>query len=87
MAFHKQYLTPDNFPLLLKHAKMMPCLFGSTHICEQLFSLLKIAKNKKRTYLKDQQLEGTLRIASCTMEPNMDRLVANMRLKVSSLSN
>ena len=38
MTFYKEYLAPDDFPLLLKHAKMMACSFGTKYISEQLFS-------------------------------------------------
>ena len=46
MTFYKQHLAPDDFPFLLKHAKMIACVFGSTYTCEQLFSLMKIAKTR-----------------------------------------
>ena len=46
ITFYERYLPPNDFPLLIKYAKMMACLFGSTDICEQLFSLMKLTKNK-----------------------------------------
>ena len=38
MDFYQKYLLSEDYPNLIKHCKMMDCLFGSTYICEQLFS-------------------------------------------------
>ena len=52
--FYKMYLSPTEFPNLIKHGKMMAWLFGSTYICEQLFSQMKLVKTKNRTLLTDR---------------------------------
>ncbi|KAI6655775.1 General transcription factor II-I repeat domain-containing protein 2B-like isoform X1 [Oopsacas minuta] len=44
MDFYQKYLSSSDYPNLIKHCKMMACLFGSTYICEQLFSQMKLVK-------------------------------------------
>ncbi|KAI6655604.1 General transcription factor II-I repeat domain-containing protein 2-like [Oopsacas minuta] len=34
MDFYQKYLSSSDYPNLIKHCKMMACLFGSTYICE-----------------------------------------------------
>ena len=64
---------------------MMACLFGSTYICEQLFSQMKLVKSKSRTVLTDRHLEDTLRIATTDIEQNIDNIVVQMRHQSSSM--
>jgi hypothetical protein len=45
LDFYKLYLPKEIYPVLHDHALFMFSLFGSTYICEQLFSRMK--KNKK----------------------------------------
>ena len=44
LKFYQKYLTPQRFPSLVKHAKEAGVLFGSTYVCEQLFSKIKYVK-------------------------------------------
>ena len=44
--FIKTSLTSKKYPLLHNHALYMSLLFGSMHICEQLFSRVKSRKSK-----------------------------------------
>ncbi|XP_046986081.1 uncharacterized protein LOC124556101 [Schistocerca americana] len=48
-------------PLLHSHMLHMSSLFGSKHICEQLFSGVKHTKSKNRTKISDECLENTLK--------------------------
>ncbi|KAI6657768.1 General transcription factor II-I repeat domain-containing protein 2-like [Oopsacas minuta] len=84
--FYQKYLSSSDYPNLIKHCKMMACLFGSTYICEQLFSQMKLVKSKCRTVLTDRHLEDTLRIATTDMEQNIDHIVRPMRHQSSSMS-
>ena len=54
----------------------MISLFGSTYICEQLFSRMKFTKNKNRTKITDVHLEDSLRLSTTSIEPNIDALVS-----------
>jgi hypothetical protein len=46
--FYKSYVCLKIYPLLIKNAKQMMSLFGSTYVCEQLFSNIKLIKNEHR---------------------------------------
>ena len=85
MDFYQKYLSSAEHPNLIKHSKMMACLFGSTYICEQLFSQMKLVKSKSRTVLTDRHLEDTLRIATTDIEQNIDNIVVQMRYQSSSM--
>ena len=75
-----------NYPSLHNHALFMSSLFGSTYICEQLFSRMKHTKNKTRTKIFDEHLEHSLRIAASSTKANMDALVCCERAEASIIS-
>ncbi|XP_023227897.1 general transcription factor II-I repeat domain-containing protein 2A-like [Centruroides sculpturatus] len=81
--FYKSYLPRDIYPTLHSHALFMSSLFGSTYICEQLFSRMKHTKCKIRTKISDEHLEGCLRIATTSIEPDIDALVAQQQCQIS----
>ena len=60
-------LPNGEFPLLLSFAAGMASMFGSTYLCEQTFSRLKIVKSKYRTNLTDGHLETVLTIGEVTL--------------------
>ena len=66
MNIYGEYILHDKCPGLVNHARMLTALFdfGSTYMCEQLFSKMNFAKCKTRTQLNDAHLEGTLRLAN-----------------------
>ena len=49
-------------------------LFGSTYICEQAFSSLKINKSKNRSLLTDTNLHDVMRISTSKLAPVSRRL-------------
>ena len=44
LEFYSKYVEKNKFPAIRSHALSIASLFGSTYICEQLFSRLKIVK-------------------------------------------
>lgn len=48
------------------------CIFGSTYNCEQVFSTMKIIKNKTRSRITNEHFYAVLRINSSRLEPNID---------------
>lgn len=83
LDFYKIYLPKEKYPAIHKHALFMISLFGSTYICEQLFSRMKHTKNKNRTRISDDHLENSLRIATTSIEPNIRALVSKKQSQVS----
>lgn len=75
LTFYKFHLPEEKFPELHKHALFITSLFGSTYVCEQFFSRMKLTKNKLRTRIDDENLESTLRIACTSIEPDIEKLV------------
>ena len=74
--FYKS-LPDDLFPKLKNFAAKFLTLFGSTHICEQAFSSLKINKSKNRSLLTDINLHDVMRIAISKLAPNFKKIVKN----------
>ena len=74
VTFYEKYIPHDLFPQLVKQAKKMITLFGSTYLYEQLFSQMKYAKCKARARLTREHQEGTFRLATTSMKPDLDQL-------------
>ncbi|KAM4566993.1 general transcription factor II-I repeat domain-containing protein 2-like [Odontesthes bonariensis] len=71
---------PDTMPQLRIQAARTLSMFGSTYLCEQLFSLMKLNKTSHRSRLTDNHLHSILRISSAqSLTPNIDELVQMMR--------
>ena len=84
LDFYQKYLIEDGeYPNLVDNAKKIVSIFGSTYICEQLFSKMKLTKSKLRTSLTDSHLDGALRLSSSSLKPNIKKLVLNKRHQVS----
>ena len=73
VKFYREYIPHNTFPVLVNHARMLTALFGSTYVCEQLFSKMNFTKSK--TQLSGTHLGGTLRLASTQLQPDIHRLV------------
>ncbi|XP_071200642.1 general transcription factor II-I repeat domain-containing protein 2A-like [Rhinoderma darwinii] len=67
-------LNETAFPNLRRTAQKMLVLFGSTYVCEQTFSVMKINKAHHRSKLTDQHLRSVLRIATTKLTPDFDAL-------------
>ena len=76
VEFYKllQNSASDKYQNILDHAKRMACIFGSTYVCEQLFSKMKFTKNKLRTSITDENLNASLRIASSNFKADIVNL-------------
>ena len=82
-----QYVSEERFPKLLSHARRILAMFGSTYVCEQFFSTMKINKTALRTQLTDKHLHAVLRLANQRkIKPNIESLVTTKRCQTSSTS-
>lgn len=75
IEFYRKYVPSENFPNLKNHAARLISLFGNTYLCEQLFSRMKQTKSNIRSSITDGHLEQCLRLATTSIEPNIDYLV------------
>jgi hypothetical protein len=81
--FYKSYVSKSKFPLLTANAKKMMSLFGSTYVCEQLFSTMNLIKNDHRSRLGDGRLESCVRVAISSIPTDIDRIVASKQCQNS----
>ena len=58
---------------------MMLTVFGSTYVCEQTFSQMKIAKSKIQLRLAEKFLHHTLRMPVTNFNVNVDVLCKNIQ--------
>ncbi|KAM3599081.1 uncharacterized protein V6R79_007695, partial [Siganus canaliculatus] len=76
---------PETMPQLRLNAARTLCMFGSTYLCEQLFSVMKTNKTAHRSRLTDAHLQSILRISTTqNLAPNVNELVAKKRCQASS---
>ena len=84
IQFYQQYVKDDgSYPGLVQHAKKTCCMFGSTYLCESLFSKMKYAKSRLQSQITDQHLEGNMRLSTSTILPNIEKLAKDMQHQVA----
>lgn len=80
LVFHKK------FPKLLNLAARTLCMFGTTYVCETLFSLMKFTKSRHRSQLSDEHLKACLRLGGTkTIAPRIEKLLTNRKMQKSLL--
>lgn len=81
--FYSKYIDKDDFPNIRLNALKMMSLFGSTYVCEQLFSKMNFVKNKTRSRLTNVHLENSLKVSTSKIRPDIDKLVKRMHQQSS----
>ncbi|XP_073519490.1 uncharacterized protein [Phyllobates terribilis] len=77
-----RFVAREKFPNLLKATARIMAMFGSTYVCEQFFSSMKLNKSALRSRLTDEHLRATLRLADAhDFKPNLDILVSDLSSK------
>ena len=69
-------LSAAKFPNIRKMAQKMLVLFGSVHVCEQTFTVMKTNKAPHRSQLSNE-LSSVLRITTSKLTPDFDALAKN----------
>ena len=72
-------LPKQKYPKLRKHGLFFATLFGSTYICEQVFSRMKYVKSKYRTRLTDLHLKSVLRCSTTKYQPRLGDMASKMQ--------
>lgn len=68
-------LTKERFPNLRDFGQRITSMFGSTYLCESVFSALKFIKNHNRSRLTDSSLLHLLRLSTTELEVDIHSLV------------
>lgn len=85
LSLFSEHFSQTEFPNMHKMAAKLLSMFGSTYLCEKLFSLMKINKSPRRATLTDEYLTAVLRIASArSIAPNIIRLIQRKETPSSS---
>jgi len=80
-----QYLIPG-YPKVTARAAKVLCMFGTTYLCEQVFSVMNINKTKLRSRLTHAHLNDILKVAAAQdLTPDIDTLVKAKRCQVSGV--
>jgi hypothetical protein len=78
------YLPKDKYPQIIQFACQICAMFGSTYLCEQLFSLMKRNKTPERSRLTDDHLSSIMKIVSAQdLKPDINKICAGKRCQVS----
>lgn len=68
-------LPKERFPKLRDFGLKMSSMFGSTYLCESVFSSMKFIKNQNRSKLSDPTLLHLMRLATTQLEVDIRSLV------------
>ncbi|XP_077957581.1 general transcription factor II-I repeat domain-containing protein 2-like [Gasterosteus aculeatus] len=78
-----RYILPG-YPKLIALAAKVLSIFGTTYLCEQVFSVMNITKTKLRSRLTRKYLNDVLKLAATQdFKPDIDALVRAKRCQVS----
>ena len=65
----------EKYPNVKRAALKILSIFGSTYVCESVFSTLKHVKSKHRSVVTDTHLKELLRVATTEYKPDLKRIV------------
>ena len=73
---------PEKFCNFRQFATKIVAMFGSTYVCEQLFSFMKAIKTSKRTRVTDKHLSSLIKVgAAQAFQPDIQKLLAERDAK------
>ena len=73
---------------LIHFRSLVVTMFGSTYLCEQLFSSLKFHKLENRISLTNEHLNDCMKITFAnSFKPNIEKIVSEMQCHVSTNKN
>jgi len=64
----------ERFPQLCNQAWRVISMFGSTYLCEGMFSLMKFIKSRVRSSLTEENLSASLRLMCTNLHPDISTL-------------
>lgn len=73
----------EDFPAITDLAFQFLSSFGSTYVCEKIFSNLNYIKNKYRTSLTEQHISDLLLLSTSDLTPNIGKLLKQKQFQKS----
>ena len=70
-------LPNDEFLKLKKFASGMASMFGTTYVCEQIFSKMKNVKSEHQTRITDEHLKAIFLVQCSHTKPNIEDIMKN----------
>ena len=74
---------PDSYRNMKTYALGVLSIFGSTYLCEQIFSNMNYIKSKYRTRLTDESLQSCVKIKVTSYMPDVEKLTSDVRKQKS----
>ncbi|XP_039204227.1 uncharacterized protein LOC120310168 isoform X17 [Crotalus tigris] len=74
---------PNTYMNMKKYAFGVLSIFGSTYLCEQVFSNLNYIQNKYCSHLKDNSLQSCLKLKVTSYSPDVQMLCADVEMQTS----
>lgn len=75
---------PERFINFRRFGTRILAMFGSTYLCEQLFSFMKSTKTSQRTRLTDHHLSSLIKLGTAQkFQPDIPKIVKNKRCQAS----
>ena len=79
LIFETWNALPDTYDNMKKYAFGILSIFGSTYVCEQLFSNMNYIKNRYRSRLTDDSLQSCVKVKVSSYSPNVQMLCAEIQ--------
>lgn len=78
---------PSSYNRLTTHVAKILSMFGTTYLCEQIFSMMSINKNKLGSRLTNTNLNNILKfVATESLKPDIDLIVKRKRSQISGVN-
>lgn len=74
---------PENYMNMKKYAFGVMSIFGSTYLCEQVFSNMNYIKSKYRSRLTDESLQSCVKIKVTFYSPDIETLCSDVQKQKS----
>ncbi|CAL9690943.1 unnamed protein product [Knipowitschia caucasica] len=83
LIFETWSAIPDTYINMKKYAFGVLSIFGSTYLCEQLFSSMNFIKNKHRSRLVDESLQACMKIKVTSYSPDIGKICSESQTQKS----
>ncbi|KAK0139586.1 General transcription factor II-I repeat domain-containing protein 2B [Merluccius polli] len=83
LVFETWSAIPDTYINMKKYAFGVMSIFGSTYLCEQLFSSMNFIKNKHRSRLVDESLQACMKLKVTSYSPDIGKICSEVQTQKS----